>query len=180
MEYCVGKAAKVIEPCALMESTSGYQKARELLKKRFGDPYTISHAWVHKIANGPPVKPNDSEALRDFADDIRGCLETLRAIDRLNDVDSQERMVKVMSRLPVYLQSRWRKKAYQTRKDKVRYPNFEECVEFLEMVAEEACDPVFGKLEIQTKGKTDKSRKPATKGRGTSFNVQATDAKSTK
>ncbi|XP_077997424.1 uncharacterized protein LOC144450652 [Glandiceps talaboti] len=180
MGYCVGKAAKVIEPSALMEPSDGYRKARELHKRRFGDPYTISQACVTKIVSGPPIKPNDGEALREFADDVRGCLETLGAVDRLNDVDSQERMVKVMSRLPIYLQSRWRKQAYKTKKDRARYPDFQECVEFLEMVAEEACDPVFGKIEIQARGKVDKGRKSVARGKGASFNVQASNSNTSK
>ncbi len=57
---------------------------------------------------GLRVKPNSGEALRDFADDVRGCLETLRAMNKVQEVDSQDRMIQILSRLPVYVQARWR------------------------------------------------------------------------
>ena len=39
LEYCVGKAVKVIKPCALMSPSDGYARARELLYERFGNEY---------------------------------------------------------------------------------------------------------------------------------------------
>ena len=39
LEYCTGKAAKVIQPCALLHPTEGYAKARRLLMERFGNDY---------------------------------------------------------------------------------------------------------------------------------------------
>jgi hypothetical protein len=53
LEHCVGKAAKVVRPCALMRPAEGYTKARDLLKTRFGDKYVIAKAWVKKIVDGP-------------------------------------------------------------------------------------------------------------------------------
>ncbi|XP_064632781.1 uncharacterized protein LOC135491065 [Lineus longissimus] len=159
LEYCTGKAARVIQPCALMSSpTQGYLKARELLKKRFGDPHAIAKAWIAKIVDGQPVKPNNGESLREFADDVTSCLEPLRAMNKLNEIDSQDRMVKVVSRLPVYLQSRWRKKAFESKDSKDRYPTFEELSRFLDRVADEACDPVFGKIDVQRPKKGMKLR----------------------
>jgi hypothetical protein len=174
-EYCVGKAAKVISPCALMNPSEGYMKARTLPKNRFGDDYVIAKAWINKIVDGPPVKPNSGEAIQEFTDDVRGCMETLKSMKRLQEVESQDRMVSIMLRLPMYLQSRWRKEAYRTRQRKDRYPSFLEFVEWLEMVAGEANDPVFGACSRADKTPTPKLRdsKGGQKKPVSSFNVQA-------
>ncbi len=54
MQHCTGKAANVIQSCALMDPSQGYSKARSLLQKRFGDDYVIAKAWINKITCGPP------------------------------------------------------------------------------------------------------------------------------
>ena len=124
-ELCEGKALTVIKPCALMQPVEGYVKARLLLKERFGNDFVISEAWVNKITCDIPVKPNSAESLQEFADDVRGCVETLRAMNRLDEVDTRGRLVKLMNRLPLYLQGRWRKEAVTTCERTGRYPNID-------------------------------------------------------
>ncbi len=118
--------------------------------------------------------------MRDFADDVRGCLETLRAMNKVQEVDSQDRMIQILSRLPVYVQARWRQEACKVKRISSRYPNFEEFVEFVDLQAEELCDPVFGQIEWTSQDKRQQvtkpnSRKPAP---GYSFSVHSpeTDA----
>jgi len=67
----------------MMTSSERYKKANEFLKRRFGEPHSICQAWLSRITNGPPVKSNNGEVLREFADDVRGCLETHRAMGKL-------------------------------------------------------------------------------------------------
>ncbi len=58
MQHCTGKAANVIQSCALMDPSQGYNKASTLLQKRFGEDYGIAKAWINKITCGLPVKPH--------------------------------------------------------------------------------------------------------------------------
>lgn len=39
------------------------------------------------------MKPNNGEALQDLTDELRGCIEMLRAMDRLNEIDTRTSMV---------------------------------------------------------------------------------------
>ena len=173
-EYCKDKAARVIRPCALMLPSEGYKKARNLLKERFGNDFTISQAWVKKVTDGPSLKANDGDALQDFADEVRGCMETLTAMGKCNELDSRVRMVKIVERLPFHLQSRWRTKAVKDVERTGDYPNVEGLVKFLSMAAKEANDPIFGSLA--TKYKDQKSiDKSCMSKRGSSFNVLAED-----
>ena len=175
-ELCEGKALTVIKPCALMQPVEGYVKARLLLKERFGNDFVISEAWVNKITCDIPVKPNSAESLQEFADDVRGCVETLRAMNRLDEVDTRGRLVKLMNRLPLYLQGRWRKEAVTTCERTGRYPNIDAFLKFLERLAREASDPVFGYQHTQpAKRDTRSNLKHRNANRGTSFSVTATD-----
>ena len=171
LEYCTGKAAKVIRPCALMHPEEGYAKARSLLVERFGNDYQISEAWICKVTEGPTIRPNNGEDIQDLADDLRGCTETLKAMNKLNDIDSRVRMVKIVKRLPLYLQSRWRKEAVDMLRNTGGYPGIEKLVEFLNKVANEINDPVFGMSHDQKKSSHKQEK---IQSRGSSFNVHAT------
>lgn len=180
LEYCTGDAAEAIEHCPLMENSSeGYAEARKCLKKLFGDPHAISQAWIKKVTEGPDIKPNNGKALRKFANEVKSCLETLKAMRKLNEIDSQDRMAMVTYRLPVYLRTRWQKKVIDIKEAKKRYPNFEELSQYLDRIAEEACDPVFGRIGVQKpKGKAEE--KTLKKGKTASnFSVQAKEATNT-
>ena len=147
LEYCTGKAAKLIQCCALMTPREGYAKARYLLAERFGDQYTISEAWVQKICDGPALRPNNVNDLQDFSDEVQCCLETLRSMNMLNQIDSQVRMLQLTSRLPMYLQTRWRREAVDFKRRAGVYPGMVVFAGFLASAAQELSDPVFGNLQ---------------------------------
>ena len=177
LELCQGKARAVIKSCALKEPTAGYQRARQLLDSRFGDAFVISEAWVRKIVDGPAIKPNNTESLQTFTDDVRDCVETLTSMKLLNEVDTRSRLVKLVGRLPTYLISRWRKKAMTDRRDTGAYPSITTFLEFLEEVCEEASDPVFGFAAFKdTKplATSDSKSKPKQGKQSSSFAVETT------
>ena len=153
LQSCKGKAAEVLKPCHEMKPEIGYKRARQLLKERFGNEWRISQAWIKKISIGGMLKPNSPEALQDLADDVRGCIEALKALDRINDIDSQGGMLKIIDRLPLYLQSRWRRNAVDFLDRYNKYPNIEDLAKFLEKVAREVTDPIFGVAQLSTKPK---------------------------
>ena len=62
LQYCKGKAHRVIESCAAMK-TGGYQRAIQLLHDRFGDKYDISASWIGRVTSGPKVS---NDLLQEF------------------------------------------------------------------------------------------------------------------
>jgi len=156
-QYCTGKALKVIECCAVMEPEPGYQRARQLLRSRFGNEYQISECWIQKIVGGPAVKAGDGAGLQEFADDARVCKETLEAIGMLDEIDTRAKMVKIVNRLPLYLQGKWRHLAIKYLDGNSRYPKFVQLVEFVEQASRELNDPVFGCVTASNQ-KADKDR----------------------
>ena len=112
------------------------------------------------------LRPNDGDDLQDFADEVQCCMETLKAMSMMDQIDSQVRMVKIVDRLPLHLQSRWRKEAVGFKHSKGTYPNIEILVDFLNRVTREVNDPVFGVLHKE---------KPKFRKHGTSFSVNVTE-----
>jgi len=94
----------------------------------------------------------DGDSLQEFADNLRCCKETC-AQGSTQEINSQGVMVKVVERLPAYLQTRWRKNVGDVRRLKDRMPDVGELVKFVEDSAEEANDPVYGRLNGKVKPK---------------------------
>ncbi|XP_032223059.2 uncharacterized protein LOC116604591 [Nematostella vectensis] len=77
LQYFSGDAKRVISSCVTMDPTVGYRTARNLLRQRFGHPYTIASAHVKEITDGPPIKASDVQSLMGFADRLKNCENVL-------------------------------------------------------------------------------------------------------
>ena len=146
IQYCTGKAKQVIAGCTAMNPDEGYTQARALLKRRFGNDYTICEAWIDKVTVGQGLKTADRQGLQSLSDDLSNCRDTLSAMGCLAEVNNHKTLVKVISRLPVYLQHRWRKEVCAIRRQSGGNPRFEDVVRFVKDAAEEANDPVYGNI----------------------------------
>lgn len=73
-------------------------------------------------------------------------METLRAMDKFEEIDSRCHMVHIVHRLSQYIQNRWRKDAVRTLERTHRYPTIMHLITFLETVAREILDPVYGAM----------------------------------
>ena len=145
VQFCTGKARRVIESCILLEPEEGYLKAKRLLAERFGDVFKVSNSWMEKVSNGPIIKPGDREALQELADDLGSCAMTLKATGRLAQINNEDRLVKILGRCPGFVKSRWQSHVQDIR-TKGREPNIEDVQRLAKTIALEKNDPVYGKL----------------------------------
>ena len=83
-----------------MKPEEGYQEARTLLKDRYGQSYSIATAYVERLTNGPPIKAEDSVALRRFSVLLTGCTKTLGDTGYLSKVENPETLRMIVKRLP--------------------------------------------------------------------------------
>ncbi|XP_064639787.1 uncharacterized protein LOC135495255 [Lineus longissimus] len=182
LQYCKGKALTVIECCAMMDPSRGYVKARSLLQERFGSNYVIAEAWISKVTEGPVIKPSDHRGLQDYADELQSCQQTLEAMGRIAEVDTQRSMVRLVDRLPFWLQQRWRKRAVDTLEATGAYPRITDLIMFTAKAAREANDPMFGIKASGAKtgaggnsgsghSQGDRNDRNRNRGKGTSFNT---------
>ena len=88
-----------------------YVKTKKLLEEHFKERYVVSNAWIEKLSEEPPISQNDREALLDLADDLESCEITLAVAGRLNQINNEDKMMKILRRVPLYLRSHWQKSA---------------------------------------------------------------------
>ena len=100
-----------------MEPTACYDKARELLKQRFGNDFVIAKAWIDLVTKCQPIKPYQSDLLQEVSDNLHNCKETLQSMgsEYLIEINSQGMLLKIIEGLPAYLKNRWRKEAVDIR-----------------------------------------------------------------
>ena len=158
VQFCAGEARRVVECCLSMSPNIAYQRARQLLKQRFGDSFRISNAWVSKVTGGPSV--GGSGALQEFADELSTCKETLSAMGCLGEVGNQDTLKKIVERLPAYLQIRFKREVRTIHTKHKRNPIFDEVVSFVVEAAAEANDPVYGNLATPYRHKTSSANQP--------------------
>ena len=105
VQCTTGRARQVIQCCCVMSPEQGYKRAKQLLKERFGNDYVITETWIKRITSFGSIKPADREKLREYADELKSCKETLKAMGRLNEVNNQTNLLRIVEKLPVYLQN---------------------------------------------------------------------------
>ena len=146
LQYTSGRARAVIRCCDLMNPDMGYRRARELLQERFGNSFIITETWIDQVTNGPQIKPNERQTLQDFADELRSCMETLQAMGSSAEINVQSSLVKIIARLPFFMQNKWKQEVRKIRKVQCRNPNISDISKFVLEGAEIANDPVYGGL----------------------------------
>ena len=148
INFCSGKARKVIEYCAVMQPSEGFARAKALLKQRFGNDYLIAEAWIRKVTSGKPIGPNDRERLQDLADNLSSCIETLSLSSHIGELNNQSTLLKIAELLPWYLQARVKREICKAR-DAGIPPNICDLARLIREAANEVNDSVFGKLAMQ-------------------------------
>jgi hypothetical protein len=177
-QFTEGKAREAITHCLYsVNSSLGYRNALERLKDRFGNPHTISQAWVEKILKFGDVKTNAE--LRDFADQLRGCRDTLVAMNCEDELSGRRTLVDIIRKLPLDLRSKWLNENYKIT-SAGRLPRLDDVVKFVETEAEKRSDPVFGGVIGSTKSQAGAGSKNVKPARQTfSTNVSAKNKKKT-
>ncbi|KAK4322778.1 hypothetical protein Pmani_006446 [Petrolisthes manimaculis] len=154
-KYCRGRAALTLKSTSYKSPEKDYKRALEILEERFGNPYNITCEWVRKVTSRPEVKR--AADLREYTDELSCCLESLKKMKSLYHLGSGDNMLKIVKKLPFYLQTRWIKTNHEIRSRYKRSAEITEPVKFINDAADEASDPVFGSL-VSRDQKRDKGR----------------------
>ncbi|XP_022104751.1 uncharacterized protein LOC110986831 [Acanthaster planci] len=144
MQYTSGPAKEAIRGCQLIGGTVGYTQALSILESRFGNKHLVTERLIKGLRSGKQLRlPHEIQQL---ADDMKTALLTLTQLDTLDEVKSQSFILDVVSRLPNYVQLRWRKSALKSKRANESYPSFKDLVDFVSNIACEVNDPVYGNL----------------------------------
>eukprot|EP00057_Strongylocentrotus_purpuratus_P015238 XP_011669712.1 PREDICTED: uncharacterized protein LOC100890342 [Strongylocentrotus purpuratus] len=66
-QYTRGEANSIVKSCMYGPSEAGYLKAKELLRKKFGDKHKIMEAMMNKASQWPEIKSEDGEELHKYS-----------------------------------------------------------------------------------------------------------------
>ncbi|XP_043206561.1 uncharacterized protein LOC122381675 [Amphibalanus amphitrite] len=145
-QYCSGKPREIIRGCLYMSDEAGYLEARRLLERRYGDPESISSAFVDMLVDWPQVKPGDVDALDRFSLTLTSCLNVMQEIPPgERETDHPRTMRRVVEKLPVHLQDAWRRRAHQIKETEGRKVVFNDIVSFVDHEVQVLTDRTFGK-----------------------------------
>ena len=161
-KYVSGEAKEVVNGFMLLDGEDAYQKAKEMLAKRFGDPFTIATAFRRKLDEWKQIVPNDAIGLRKYADFLVQCATAMKKVSGLNVLNDIQENHKMVSKLPKWLSTRWARVVYKSKEEKKGFPAFSEFVDFLVTESNIACDPVnvkFNRNNEENKRSRD-TRKP--------------------
>ncbi|CAH8556873.1 unnamed protein product [Schistosoma mattheei] len=73
IHYCKGKAKTGIEGCIMLEAYSGYKKAKEILKRLFGQSHVIARETLEDLFSAVNFDYTDGEQLTNLAIKMENC-----------------------------------------------------------------------------------------------------------
>ena len=156
IQYCAGEAKSCIEDCVLLDSNEGYERARAILRSRYGRTHIIARTCIDKLLNGPQIQTSDVVELSKLALDMQNCQITLSQLGFVSDVDNSENLRKIVRRLPLHLITKWADIAY-TIYEIGREPSFLDLSKFVDERARVASS-IYGIDVVQETWKSKYSK----------------------
>lgn len=164
--YAKGGAKEVVDSFLLLDSEDAYDKAKEILRKRFGDPLAVAATCRKKLESWPKIHPNDSTALRKYSDFLVQCQKLTEKIGSLRVLNDDHENRKLVAKLPKWASNRWSRLAFNWREENEVFPSFSEFVKFVVKEADIVCDPVLSSPPLneedsnRTISERNKDKKP--------------------
>lgn len=95
-----GDAKESIQGLITLDSPDPYDKARKVLKERFGHPYCIAQAYKDKLNAWPPIREEDGMRFQQFDDFIVICEQAMKTLKYMEGLNLEDTLKRVTSRLP--------------------------------------------------------------------------------
>ena len=156
IQFTGGEAKDLIKGCSLLHPTEGYQFAKDLLRKRFGDPYRVLASYRKEVQELSPIKNADATSLRSLFSFL---VKSKYIIG--NKFDTPDNICLVLTKLPVSMRDRWNRNAYQIRMSFHREPKFDDLIDFVDKETVLANDPLYSREAMSGDSRNDTSRRQA-------------------
>ena len=148
-QYTSGAAKDAIRGLITLNAPDSYDKAKSILKERFGHPHRVAQAYKEKLNGWPTIKDGDCTGLQKFSDFLVHCEEAMKTMEYMRGLDSEDTLKIIESRLPNYSGVRWCRHANKVLKSEERLATFHDMVEFVKEEATLATDPVFSPTTLR-------------------------------
>ena len=142
-QFTSGDAKESIQGFINLDSPDSYDKARKVLKERFGHPYRVAQAYKDKLNAWPPMKEGDGARLQQFADFLVLCEQAMNTLKYMEGLNSEDTLRRITAKLPSNMGVKWCRFANKMLKSEERLSTFHDVVKFVTQEAALATDPVF-------------------------------------
>ena len=150
-QFTAGDVKELVRSCHHLPSDVGYDEARRLLEKKFGDEYRIPSAYETKALNWPNIKAEDGVALNRFSIFLTSCKNALAGSRYVSKFDQPGNIQKLVFKLPYNLRERWRRTADHIMEVQARPVEFSDLVAFVDREVRIITNPVFGNISESSK-----------------------------
>ena len=144
-QFTAGDVKELVRSCHHLPPDEGYDQARWLLKKKFGDEYRVASAYETKALDWPNIKPEDGAALNLFSIFLTSCRNALASSRYISNFDQPGNIQKLVFKLPYSLRERWCRTADDVMEFQARPVEFSDFVAFVNSEVRVITNPVFGK-----------------------------------
>ncbi len=126
----------------------GFEKAMQIPKKQFGNPYTIAQAWIEKVF----AYKSRTTIYYSFADMLSSCRDTLKTMNCEGELNGGRSLLQIAKILLDDMKRKCLSLKYEittTGRDGVR---------FVHMEAEKRTDPIFGDILKRNPGENHQGK----------------------
>ena len=114
LKFTGGEAKELVKHCIHLATETGYETAMRLLNNRYGNLHCLLTSYRKEIKALPSVKPGDASGFRKFCSFVVKC-ETFSKSIGWNDLETQETLCVLVSKLSGRLTDRWNRKVQVVR-----------------------------------------------------------------
>lgn len=175
-QYTRGHPRELVRSCLYMSAETGFEKAKSLLEKNFGNEHKIATAYMEKVLSWTAIRADDTKALQAFTLFLRGCCNTMDDVNYLQELNMTANLMAIIKKLPYRLREKWRTVACDFHERYNSRATFKNLVDFLERQVRIVTDPVYGDIKDTPSVSRDKKPKsqPQPK-KGSSFATTVTE-----
>ena len=148
LKYTEGEARDTIKHCIQQTPEAGYQNAKLLLERHFGDPHRILAAYRKEIRGWPSLKNGDLAGCRRFYNFLIKC-ESIMSKQKWNYLDTPHILCALISKLPSHARDKWNRKVIMIRRFHGREPELSDFIDFVDDEALLASDPLFSQEPLK-------------------------------
>ena len=145
-QYTTGKANEIVRSCLHLDASVGYERARQLLEKRYGNREQITAAHIDRILCWPKIGRDETAKLDEFSIELASCQNALSCFQYGSaELDNPRTIRTLLEKLPFNLQDRWRRFIDRIINDSDRLVKFQDLVDFLGDEVRIMSNPAYGK-----------------------------------
>src|SRR5215469_7355147 len=175
MKYTKGEPHDIVSSCIHLDEDKCYIKAKEMLQKQYGNSNRIAQSFLKKLKDWKVITTEDRVKINElyfYLNQIKNNMQTMSVLNQLN---SHTEILNIVKKLPMFLQRRWKQRAYEIYKRNEQVA-FIHLVEFMEEQSEMVSIPVFDEIGYTYKDTKKESNKEKTSKGKTFFTQQKNES----